>query len=141
MPELTGDRPLLLKFRPAKKAAAHLRALGLAAEDGSALPAGAEGASAAGAAAPGGAGGALGAAGSDAERLLGAGGSVGAAGAGLGGDVDKDGNSLEPSPRIWLGNIAPTATSKSLHAVLSRWAVCKHDFTTWSCTSAGNQCI
>ncbi|GAB4821624.1 hypothetical protein N2152v2_008670 [Parachlorella kessleri] len=120
VPELTGDRPLLLKFRPAKKAAAHLRALGLAADDGSALPGGAEGA---GAAAPGGAGGALGAAGSDAERLFGAGGSGGAPGAGVGGggDVDKDGNSLEPSPRIWLGNIAPTATSKSLHAVLSRF--------------------
>ena len=35
-------------------------------------------------------------------------------------DLDRDGNSSEPSPRIWLGNIAPTATSKSLHAVLGR---------------------
>jgi hypothetical protein len=36
-------------------------------------------------------------------------------------DLDRDGNSTEPSPRIWLGNIAPTATSKSLHAVLGRF--------------------
>ena len=35
-------------------------------------------------------------------------------------DLDRDGNSTEPSPRIWLGNIAPTATSKNLHAVLGR---------------------
>lgn len=37
-------------------------------------------------------------------------------------DLDRDGNCTEPSPRIWLGNIAPTATSKNLHAVLGRWA-------------------
>ncbi|PSC68138.1 Flowering time control FPA [Micractinium conductrix] len=77
VPELTGDRHLLIKYRPAKKAAIHLRALGLVDEDGSPTE----------------------------DRL----------------DLDRDGNSSEPSPRIWLGNIAPTATSKSLHAVLGRF--------------------
>ncbi|KAL4447429.1 hypothetical protein ABPG75_004648 [Micractinium tetrahymenae] len=77
VPELTGDRRLLIKYRPAKKAAIHLRALGLVDEDGSPTE----------------------------DRL----------------DLDRDGNSSEPSPRIWLGNIAPTATSKNLHAVLGRF--------------------
>ncbi|KAL4856776.1 Flowering time control protein FPA [Chlorella vulgaris] len=79
VPELTGDRKLLIKYRPAKKAAVHLRALGLLDDDG--LP--------------------------TEERL----------------DLDRDGNSSEPSPRIWLGNIAPTATSRSLHTVLGRFGV------------------
>lgn len=81
VPELTGDRRLLIKYRPAKKAAAHLRALGCgdaeAAKEGFAF--------------------------------------------GGRGDLDRDGNSTKPSPRIWLGNIAPTATSRSLHAVLGRF--------------------
>lgn len=120
VPELTGDRPLLLKFRPAKKAAAHLRALGLAAPEdgepgavGSATSGGGTGLSAG--TPPGAAGGLLGAVCGEAGS-----GAAGSAGGSTGGDVDKDGNSLDPSPRIWLGNIAPTATSKSLHAVLSR---------------------
>ena len=33
VPELSGDRPLLLKYRPVRKAAAHLRALGLCSGD------------------------------------------------------------------------------------------------------------
>jgi len=78
VPDLTGDRPLLLKYRPEKKAAVHLRMAGLN------------------------------------EGLVGDDGAQG-------GDVDRDGNCLEPSPRIWLGNIAPTATSKSLHTVLGRF--------------------
>ncbi|PRW60572.1 Flowering time control FPA isoform A [Chlorella sorokiniana] len=79
VPELTGDRRLLIKYRPAKKAAIHLRALGLVDEDGAPTD----------------------------DRM----------------DLDRDGNCTEPSPRIWLGNIAPTATSKNLHAVLGRFGM------------------
>lgn len=100
IPELTGDRRLLLKYRPAKKATAHLRALGLVDEDGASV------------ALPGeGAGGLI----DDADGILGGSGIVRMS------DLDRDGNSSEPSPRIWLGNIAPTATSKSLHVVLGRF--------------------
>jgi hypothetical protein len=35
--------------------------------------------------------------------------------------LDRDGNCSQPSPRIWLGNIAPTASSKVLQAVLARF--------------------
>lgn len=79
-----GDRRLVIKFRPAKKAAVHLRALGLVDDEGA--PTTAE------------------------ENLQ------------CQQAVDRDGNSADPSPRIWLGNIAPTTTSKSLHAVLGRCA-------------------
>ena len=37
LPELSGERRLLLKYRPAKKAAAHLRALGLVDSEGEPL--------------------------------------------------------------------------------------------------------
>ena len=79
--ELTGDRPLLLKYRPVKKAAMHLRALGDVGIDG----------------------------------LDGTAGGLGLS------RGDPDGNCTDPSPRIWLGNIAPTATSKTLQAVLGRF--------------------
>lgn len=84
VPELTGDRPLLLKYRPVKKAAMHLRAIGDGSPDG----------------------------------IEGINGGVGGMGIGRG---DPDGNCTDPSPRIWLGNIAPTATSKTLQAVLGRF--------------------
>lgn len=83
VPELTVDRPLLLKYRPVKKAAMHLRALGEGSTDGM-------------------------------EGINGVGGMGTARG-------DADGNCTDPSPRIWLGNIAPTATSKTLQAVLGRF--------------------
>jgi hypothetical protein len=70
----------VIKYRPAKKAAIHLRALGLVDEEGAPTD----------------------------EGLM--------------CHLDRDGNSADPSPRIWLGNIAPTTTSKSLHAVLGRCA-------------------
>eukprot|EP00887_Chlorella_sp_A99_P003033 scaffold9.g3033.t1 len=98
VPELSGERRLLLKFRPAKKAAAHLRALGLRPSQPP-LPWAAPPAPLRRHAAP--------RAPSARSRfdLM----------------VDRDGNQFEPSPRIWLGNIAPTATAKSLTAVLSRF--------------------
>jgi hypothetical protein len=71
----------VIKYRPAKKAAIHLRALGLVDEEGAPTE----------------------------EGLM--------------CQLDRDGNSADPSPRIWLGNIAPTTTSKSLHAVLGRCAL------------------
>lgn len=83
--ELSGERRLLLKFRPARKAAAHLRALGLVDDAGAPTPAG-------------------------------------AASCCTDNEAGRDGGAVaDPSPRIWLGNIAPTATAGCLHAVLGRY--------------------
>ena len=130
VPELTGDKQMLIKYRPVKKAAAHLRALGLADEDGGPLimaTGGLIGPAAAAAAAAAAAFGGVNVSGGniDVENL----------GQSLGlhrstnvdkrqrssAELDRDGNSSAPSPRIWLGNIAANARNESLHAVLSRY--------------------
>jgi hypothetical protein len=112
VPELTGDRRLLLKYRPVNKAAAHLRAAGAGELSGAALGGGGRGAPGSSPAAP---------FGLASARSLGDL-SDGGLGGGLRGlDLDCDGNCADPSPRIWLGNIAPTASSKVLQAVLSQF--------------------
>ncbi len=125
VPISAGDRRLLIKYRPAKKAAIHLRALGLVDEDGAptddrcALCNSLVSHTAQDHATDGRIewhflkGPALSSAFNPFNPLepcrL---------------DLDRDGNCTEPSPRIWLGNIAPTATSKNLHAVLGRCVCC-----------------
>ena len=105
LPELTGERPLLMKYRSVKKAAMHLRSFAdggggvmmdfttttttttasASAEDSMLSP----------------------------SRCTTTSTDYSAA-------MDNI-NSSGPSPRIWLGNIAPTATSKTLQAVLGRF--------------------
>jgi len=124
VPELTGDKRMLIKYRPVKKAAAHLRALGLADEDGEPLIMAAGGLIGPAAAAAA-CGGGNGSGGIDVENL---GPSLGLHTSSVvhtrqrsSAELDRDGNSSAPSPRIWLGNIAANARNESLHAVLSRY--------------------
>lgn len=125
VPELTGDKRMLIKYRPVKKAAAHLRALGLADEDGEPLIM----------AAGGGLIGPAAAAACGGVNVIGGNIDVENLGPSLGlhssssvdmrqrssAELDRDGNSSAPSPRIWLGNIAANARNESLHTVLSRY--------------------
>lgn len=140
VPELTGDRPLLLKYRPVKKAEMHLRSLvGGSMLDGSDIGSinGLVSSAVGGGHGFGSSGGlsALGG-GNTFNSAPSAGGSGGGLRSpGLVGAVmmpggvsnpmmmssDLDGNCSDPSPRIWLGNIAPAATSKTLQAVLGRF--------------------
>jgi RNA recognition motif-containing protein len=133
VPELTGDRPLLLKYRPVKKAEMHLRSLvGDSMLDGSDLQhIGGLVSSAVGGGHGFGSSGGLSALGNFGSSSVAAGlrspGLVGGLmmpGNGVNSSMlpaDLDGNCSDPSPRIWLGNIAPTATSKTLQAVLGRF--------------------
>ncbi len=125
VPELTGDRPLLLKYRPVKKAEMHLRSLGDSMlVDGSDLSSlGGLSAAAVGGGHGFGSSGGLSALGGG-LRSPGLTSSLMMPGAGVPNPMmsaDLDGNCSDPSPRIWLGNIAPTATSKTLQAVLGRF--------------------
>jgi len=137
VPELTGDRPLLLKYRPVKKAEMHLRSLvGDSMLNGSDIGS-INGlvSSAVGNGHGFGSSGGLSALGGGNAFTSGAAAGGGLRSSGLAGAVmmpggvnkplmmssDADGNSSDPSPRIWLGNIAPTATSKTLQAVLGRF--------------------
>ena len=132
VPELTGDRPLLLKYRPVKKAEMHLRSLvgdsmlnnsdigsinGLVS---SAVGSGHGFGSSGGLSALGG-GHTFGAAGLRSPGLVSAAMMPGGIKKPLMMSSDLDGNCSDPSPRIWLGNITPTATSKTLQAVLGRF--------------------
>jgi RNA recognition motif-containing protein len=147
VPELTGDRPLLLKYRPVKKAEMHLRSLvggggdssmlldgqlgghsvhsglvnsygssgGLSALGGSLSIGGSLTSSSAGLRSPGSLGGLMMPGGLTNNPMA-----LSSAAAAMNLN-DLDGNCSDPSPRIWLGNIAPTATSKTLQAVLGRF--------------------
>jgi hypothetical protein len=115
-PELTGDRRMLLKFRPTRKAAAHLRAP-VSSGDASGADAPADESPRAVASPRG----AYSGEGSLSARGAPAPGPAPGAAPVPASDLDRDGNCAAPSPRIWLGNIAPTATGKVLQAVLGRF--------------------
>ena len=80
--DITLDRPLILKYRPAMKAAMFVRAR------------------------PG-------------SECSGA--NTDAPDAGCSHKPTQEGSSREPSPRLWLGNVAPEASSATLHAVLGQF--------------------